>query len=138
MGLIHTANIVCPCSSAQNKDIVRKHRNIEGLVYQKRMPSLDHKRLVIKNHNSEDDLGHDDADARANGKPSEHVDGTNSIALFIRQVHHIPQFLVDNIPFLERISLAQELQSNGIGRQQLGISQTAPRDSMHWSPSETT
>lgn len=81
---IHTANIVCPFSSAQNEEIVYKHRNIQGLVYQKRMPSLDHKLLVEKDYHAEDDLGYDDADPSTNGKPSEDVDGTNSIALFPR------------------------------------------------------
>jgi len=84
MDRIHTANIVCPFSSAQNEEIVCEHRNIEGLIYQKRMPSLDHKLLVVKDYHAEDDLGHDDADPSTNSEPSEDVDGTNSIALFPR------------------------------------------------------
>lgn len=46
------------------------------------MPPFNHKRIVVEDNNAHDDLGHNDANTGADGDPSEHVDGTNGVALF--------------------------------------------------------
>lgn len=78
---ILTSNIMCPSSLSKNEEIVCKYCDVESLVNEESVPSLNNKLIVVKHHDTKNNLWDDDANTSADCDPSEDVDTTNSVTL---------------------------------------------------------
>lgn len=82
---ILTSDVVCPSSSSKDEKIVRENCDVESLVDEESMPSLNDERIVVEHNNTEDDLWNDYANTSADCNPSEYIHTTNRVALYHNQ-----------------------------------------------------